>query len=270
MSGPLISVIMGVYYSSEDVSLLNISDDSIRQQTYSKIEFLICDDGSSENAMRYLEAATKEDDRIILVRPGHVFPLAAKLNCCLKKAKGKYIARMDDDDRSHPDRLEKQIDFLEQNGNIAFVGCQVSLYQKGTATGCWILPALPRVEDFYIRQPFIHPALLFRKIALEAVSGYSESKQCILCEDYDLLLRLYAAGFSGANLQEVLLDYTLSPNAKGGRRLTHRWNEVVTRWNRFRDLHRLPGALPYVIKPLLAGTLPSPLLQKVKKAMYQK
>ena len=86
----------------------------------------------------------------------------------------------------------------------------------------------------------------------------------MLCEDYDLLLRLYEKGFRGANLQECLFDYTLPETAKGSRRMRHRWNEVVTRFQRFRALGRLPKALPYVVKPIVVGLLPEKFLEKVK------
>ena len=114
-------------------------------------------------------------------------------------------------------------------------------------------------------QPYIHPTLLFRREALAAVGGYSEEKHCILCEDYDLLLRLYAQGYSGANLQERLFDYTVPATAKGSRRMCHRWNEAVTRYRRFRQLGVLPGALPYVVKPLAVGLLPEPILRRWKE-----
>ena len=108
---------------------------------------------------------------------------------------------------------------------------------------------------------------MFRSEALTAVNGYSEDKRCILCEDYDLLLRLYAKGFRGMNLQEALLDYTVPVTAKGGRKMRHRWNEAVTRWRRFRELGVLPGALPYVVKPLAVGLVPEPLLSRMKNGM---
>ena len=123
----------------------------------------------------------------------------------------------------------------------------------------------PQVHDFYLTQPYIHPTLIFRKTVIEAVNGYSEDKSVILCEDYDLLLRIYAKGFFGANLQEYLFDYTIPTMVKGNRKMRHRWNEVVTRWNRFYELGILPGALPYVVKPIAVGLMPESILKRVKK-----
>lgn len=267
MSGkntPLVSVIMGVRYTRNDLSLLNRAVTSILTQTYRNFEMLICDDGSTCGAVEYLDSAAKKDPRIRLVRKSNCIDLAAKLNLCLSLAEGDYIARMDDDDASHPDRIEKQLAFLQENKTIAFVGCTVELHRNGSIVGKREFPQYPTVQDFYMTQPYIHPTLLFRRNALEAVGKYSEDRRQVLCEDYDLLLRLYSKGYQGANLPETLFEYTLPATAKGNRKMKHRWNETVTRYQRFKELGCLPGALPWVIKPILVGLLPERLLGSIK------
>lgn len=219
---PVISVIMGTLYRREDIALLQRAVDSILAQRFSDWELLICDDGSSPAARFFLEEAERRDGRIRLIRRGDLLVLPAKLNACLRAAEGTYIARMDDDDFSHPDRLTKQLAFLQAHPDTAFVGCSVGLVQGGRPTGTRTFPAAPAVGDFYMTQPYVHPALLFRRACLDTVGGYSEDPRCILCEDYDLLLRLYEAGFTGANLQEILFDYTIPVTAKGSRRMKHR------------------------------------------------
>lgn len=262
---PLISVLMGVYYRRPDVGWLVRSVNSILQQSVANFEVLVCDDGSNETACAFLEETARQDKRVKLVRPGNAFVLAAKLNRCLAEAKGQWIARMDDDDYAYPERFAKQLAYLRQNQDIAFVGCNVNLICDCKVVGRRNFVEQPQVKDFYFKQPFVHPGLLFRREALEAVDGYSEYKRQILCEDYDLLLRLYKAGYKGANLQEVLLDYTISTTARGSRKMKHRWNEAVTRYGRFKELGVLPGAFPYVVKPLAVGLLPEFILKKLKK-----
>lgn len=262
---PTISVAMGVLYRRDSLDLLRRSVESILNQTYTDFEFLICDDGSTSAAQALLEEYSGSDSRIRLLRPGNKLDLASKLNVCLREAKGRYIARMDDDDYSHSDRFEKQIRFLNDRPDIAFVGSNVSLIRGMKPVGQRTFPEYPIVRDFYMTQPYIHSTLLFRKQVLEAESGYSENERQFLCEDYDLLLRLYTHGFYGANLQETLLDYTIPATAKGNRKMRHRWNEALTRFWRFRELGVLPGAIPYVIKPLAVGILPDKLLLRVKK-----
>ena len=264
-NAPLISVLMGTLYIRKNLDILKRSLESILSQTLSSFEFIICDDGSSNEAKELLNKYAKQDNRIRVIRVGNLIKLAPKLNSCLKEARGIYIARMDDDDYSHPKRFEKQAAILESERKISFVGCNVNLIQVGKTVGFRSFPTYPKVRDFYITQPYIHPALMFRKSVLLNVSGYSENKYQVLCEDYDLLLRLYAAGYIGTNLQEALLDYSIPEKAKGNRRMIHRWNEVITRWSRFRQLGLLPGALPYVIKPLVVGLLPEVFLSGIKK-----
>lgn len=262
---PLVSVLMGVYYRRPDVGLLARSIYSILKQDMGDFELLICDDGSSEMAVRFLDESAEKDSRIRLIRPGGAFSLPAKLNRCLEQARGLYIARMDDDDYSHPERFFRQLEYLQENPQVSFVGCSVNLIRSGRAAGRWDFAERPQVKDFYFKQPFIHPSLMFRQECLMAVGGYSEEKSVLLCEDYDLLLRLYAAGYRGANLQEALLDYTVPDSAKGNRRMKHRWNETITRYRRFRELGELPRAFPYVVKPLAVGLLPEFILIRLKR-----
>lgn len=266
---PTISVAMGVYYQKSDITLIKRSISSILSQTFSDFELLICDDGSNDIVRIYLDELADKESRIRLLRPGRAFSLPAKLNVCLKEARGKWLARMDDDDISYPQRFEHQLHYISMHSDISFLGCCADLCRKQQIVGNRCLPEYPQVKDFYFTQPFIHPTLLFRTEVLRAVDGYSEDAHCIRCEDYDLLLRLYARGYKGANLQERLFAYTLSePSDKKGA-MRYRWNETVTRWKRFRELGVLPKALCYVVKPLAVGVLPKRLLFSIQKNRYQ-
>lgn len=262
---PLVSVLMGVRYCAADTAVLERSVASILGQTLSDFELLLCADGSSPEALAYLNRVAAQDGRIRLVAAPNALSLPVKLNACFRESRGAFLARMDDDDFSHPERFERQLLFLREHPQTAFVGCNAALMREGTPVGERHLPENPSVRDFYMTQPYLHPALLFRAEALGAVGGYSTDRYCLLCEDYDLLLRLYAKGLTGCNLQETLLDYTLPATAKGSRTMTHRWNETVTRARRFRELGVLGQAWPYVLKPLAVGLLPERLLAYCKK-----
>lgn len=267
---PLLSVLMGTRYLRTDFAPLRRAVESVLGQSFRDFEFLICDDGSSPEARAYLDRAAAKDVRIRLIRPGDRLGLASKLNACLEAAGGRFIGRMDDDDFSHPDRFRKQLEALMDDSEIGFVGCNVELFQNGRVVGIRILPEYPTLRDFYIVQPYIHPALIFRREVLSSVGAYSEGKRQELCEDYDLLLRLLKNGYRGRNLQESLLIYTIPSSARGKRTMHHRLNETMTRFCRFRELGVLPKALPYVIKPVLTGLLPERLLMEVKKRYYDK
>lgn len=261
---PLVSVAMGVLYRRDSLDYLKRSVSSILNQTYQNFEFLICDDGSTTDAKRYLDECSSLDERIKLIRPGDKFDLASKLNACLCEARGEYIARMDDDDYSEPERFQRQVDLLGTETSIAFVGCNVTLNRSGAACGERKFPEYPKVRDFYMTQPYIHPTIMFRRETLESVGGYSEDKRQVLCEDYDLLLRLYAKGYQGMNLQEPLLVYTIPTVGKGNRKMRYRWNEVVTRRCRFRELGIMQSAWPYVVKPIVVGLMSQPLIDFLK------
>lgn len=256
---------MGVYHPGDDTNDLRRAVDSILGQTFENFEFLICDDGSSETAKRLLEQYAGQDSRVRLIRPGGVQCLPDKLNACIRHAGGGYFARQDADDVSAPDRFKKQIGLLKSHPEIAFVGCNVALFCDGNVCGERRFPEFPQKEDFLFSMPFIHPTLMFRRDAIEAVGGYSRSKWAVLCEDYDLLLRLYEKGFCGYNLQEILFSYQVSPLDYKKRKYRHRINEAVIRFCRFRALGMLPRGLPYVIKPLAVGLLPHQMLSNLKK-----
>ena len=267
MSSPEISILMGVYYRRSDTALLERSVKSILAQSMTDFEFLICDDGSTPEAKALLERYADQDARICLLRTGETITLPQKLNACLKAATGKFIARMDDDDYSCPNRFEVQLQAMESHPEIAFIGCNVALCRRMEVFASKEFPEFPTVKDFFMTQPYINTALFFRREVLDAVGGYCEENYCDHCEDYDLLLRLYARGYKGMNLQQILLYYT-APNLRGNRTMRHRWNEMATRWRRFRQLQVLPQALPFIVKPVLVGLLPDFVLRRLKEKSY--
>lgn len=261
---PLISICMGVRYQKNNLALLERSIRSIQAQTYSNWEFLICERDSTPAAKRRLSSFAQEDSRIQLIDGTGTTGLAGQLNRCLEEAKGDWVARMDDDDFSHPQRLAVQMEYLLQNPQVAFVGCVARLEREDLPVGTRQLPAKPTVRDFLFVQPFLHPTLLFRREALNVVGNYCEESRCLGCEDYDLLLRLYETGLVGENIQDPLFTYTLPPKGSKKRTMALRWNEVKTRYIRFRTLGLLPGALPYIIKPVIVGMVPGPILDFLK------
>lgn len=266
----LVSIIMGIYFTSRNTTLVQRSIMSVLGQTYKTLELVICDDGSTAEVKAFVDQCAKVDERVVVVRQKCAYSLPQKLNLCLAHASGRLIARMDDDDFSHPERLEQQVAFLMQHPEIDFVACNVNVVQGGQTVGSWCFPEYPSVRDFYMVQPFIHPALIFRKEALIEAGGYSEDKFSVLCEDYDLLLRLYAVGKQGANLQTVLFDYTIPVGPDKKRKFHHRINEAVTRYRRFKELKVLPQAWIFVLKPIVVGCIPSGLLVKLKEMAHRK
>lgn len=266
----LVSVIMGIRYQRESTALLKRALDSILNQTYFNIEIIICERESNPFAKSCLEGYASQDKRILLIDGSKASSFSEQLNLCLYASKGEYIARMDDDDYSFPERLKCQVDFLDKNKKFAFVGCQALLVQDGKEIGRTDFPDEPDVKDFFFTQPFIHPSLVFRREALEKVGGYSEIPRCDRCEDYDLLLRLYENGLCGCNIRRSLFSYTVPPKGITNRGFHDRINEAWTRYVRFKELGLLPRALPYVIKPIAVWVIPKKLLARLKNKRYKK
>src|SRR3989344_1456117 len=119
---PKISVIMSVY---NGMPYLEQAAESVLNQTYKNFEFIIVDDASTDDTLKYLKLL--KDRRIKLIRNKKNLGLAASLNIALRQAKGDYIARMDADDISYPERLDIQLKFLTKNKSIDLCGSWVTL-----------------------------------------------------------------------------------------------------------------------------------------------
>ncbi len=263
---PLISVIMGVCYKYNTLHYLQRSLSSILSQTYSNWELLICENGSTKEAIGYLKSLAASNPKVRLIDGTNASTLAAKLNRCLTFASGDFIARMDDDDQCKPNRFACQISFLLQHPEFVAVGCWIEEIDA-PITHIRKLPEFPSVPDFRITFPFVHPALLFRKQPLWDIGGYSQSSRQIGCDDYDIMLRLYEQGYRAANLQQVLLYYSIASSQLKRRPYILFWNEAVTRFQHFRTLRRLPGWFLWVLKPLIVGLLPRSLLYAIKSKL---
>ena len=261
---PEIAVVMGVY---NIVALAGFEEavESVLDQSYSNLEFIICDDGSVDGTWELLQHLAAEDDRIVLLRHTTNMGLASALNTCIKEARGAFIARQDADDQSEICRFEKQLAFLQHHPEIGFCGSNVSLFDENGIWGERKFPAYPQAEDFLFTMPFVHGALMFRKEALERVNGYRVAKETRRAEDYDMLMRMYANGTKGANLREKLYHFREDIAAQKRRKYKYRIDDVKVRYLGFKALGYMPKAWPYVLKPLIVGLIPNTILLKLKK-----
>lgn len=264
---PQISVLMGTYNETSSAQVA-CAIDSVLSQTATDFEFLICDDGSRESFYQWLRAYCSKDARIRLFRNQKNRGLAAALNRCLYHARGTYIARMDADDICMPQRLEKQAAFLRQHPPYALVGCNAGMFGRYGVWGVRRMEPYPQKISFLHTSPFIHPSVMIRSDVLMALGGYNESKAVLRAEDYELFMRLYAYGYRGCNLQEVLFLYREEPWSYAKRRYRYRISECRVRWQGFRELGILKGNGIYVAKPLLVGLLPGWVVRKVHKKRY--
>lgn len=259
---------MGIY-NCKNYELLDQSIDSILKQTFQDFELIICNDGSTNGTLEYLKSIESKDKRIKILSYEKNRGLNYALNTCLEKATGEYIARQDDDDISAPDRLEKEIAFLDNNPEYAIVGTLAYVFDDNGIWGKYDNPERPSKNDFYWNSPFMHPTIMIRKEAYDAVNGYRISKETRRCEDIDLFMRMYAAGYEGYNIQERLYSYRMVNDPKiKYRPMKYRIDEAIVKYKGYKAMGNLLCGLPYVVKPFIVGMLPQKILYQIKKKRY--
>lgn len=265
--GVLISVIMGVYNGADTIES---AVQSILKQTHQKLELIICDDASTDNTWSLLQRWAQKDCRIRLLRNQKNEGAAIARNRCLEQAHGDFVAIMDADDISMPLRLELQLSFLEEHRGVSFVGSKGKFFSDhpGDLKKIYWFVDAPQKCDFLMTLPFVHASLMFRAEVLRALGGYSVSKTVKRSEDYDLLMRAYAAGYCGANLSDTLYAIRLDETTYQRRRYRYRLNECVVKWKGFSELGLMPKGIPYAIKPLIVGLVPVKLLNWLKEKYY--
>ena len=196
-----ISVIMPVYNTKEEY--LRVAIESILNQTYPDFEFIIVNDGSTNNAEEVILSYT--DDRIVYLKQENQGIVSA-LNAGWDRANGEYIARMDSDDISFPERFEKQIKFLEENPEYSLVGSWAEVIPNNRIIK---LPVDIKLMDLLADCTFISSSILLRKADFDKYK-LRYSKLTELAEDYLLYARA-TKYLKMSNLQEVLLNYRVYP-----------------------------------------------------------
>ena len=225
---PGISVIMAVRnggtYLAEAIA-------SIRAQSYHDWELIVVDDGSTDGSDAVLQAAARSESRLQVIRQEQL-GLVAALNRAVAGARGEYLARMDADDRAHPERLGRQRAFMAAHPEVGVLG--TAMRRFGAARGVWRRP----VQDADLRAallfeaPFAHPTVMMRRSVWEAAAGEGYREDFRAAEDIDLWERL-APHTRFANLGGPLLDYRVHPGqvtavatdtmARNGARVRRRW-----------------------------------------------
>lgn len=254
---PLVSIIMGIYNCADT---LDEAIKSIINQTYTNWELIMCDDCSSDNTYNLaLKYCKQFPNKIILIKNDENLGLNQTLNNCLHIAKGEYIARMDGDDISLPERLEKEVFFLNSNPGFAITSCQMEYFDECGTFGRGKRSGEPKKNDFVKGTPFCHAPCMVRKSAYDAVGGYSVSNWLLRAEDYHLWIKMYAKGYKGYNLPEVLYRMRDDRNAITRRKYKYRINEayVICCAIKMLDLNVLNYI--YIFRPLIIGLLPKRL-----------
>lgn len=265
---PQISVLMSVY-NQKKPEQLEAAIQSVLKQTFTDFEFIIYNDGSDEETSARLQKYIDVDKRIRLIEDEVNRGLAYSLNACIDVAKGKYLARMDDDDICDPDRFMVQYDYLERHKDIALVGCNAKLIDDKGVWGIRQMPEYPDEKSFLRFSPFIHPTVMIRREVLEATNGYNASKETLRCEDYELFMRLWKEGYKGYNIQLDLFSYREERTSYKKRKFKYRMDEMRLRYRNFKELGLLfPFGWVYVLRPVLAAFVPGTFILQMKKMKH--
>lgn len=207
---PLISVILPCFNAEQ---YLQLALESIVNQTYSNLEIILINDGSTdcteEICLRFKEA----DSRITYLKNKQNLGLIDTLNKGISVATGDYIARMDADDISHLSRFSLQINFLIKNPSIDLLGSiaqPIDVHGNKLANKVSTTYFEPKTLRFssYFTQPFFHGSILAKSGLLKTNKYDSNFKHS---EDFELWLRLNSKNFTFANIQETLYYYRLNP-----------------------------------------------------------
>ncbi len=196
-----VSVLMPVYNVKEEY--LRESIESILNQTFTDFEFIILDDCSSNNVEEIVKSYG--DDRIRFYRNSENLGIAKSRNKLMDLARGEYSALMDNDDISHPERLKKQVDFLDNNPDISILS---TAYETFPEKHIIVHPKSVRYLDLFRCCVITHPSVMYRTGSLrEYKLKYKESYIC--SQDYELWARAIRY-LKIANLDSVLLRYRLN------------------------------------------------------------
>ena len=215
----LVSVIMTNYNTPEEY--LRAAMESILSQTYSNIEFIVVDDGSTYNSRSVIESY--QDDRIIFIQNEKNLGITKSLNIALARATGEFVARMDADDISLPQRLERQVQYMSEHPEVVVCGTYVNHFgDKDLFRYKQYCLALPDRQEMQIRFLFnnyariVHPTAMFRHaVLIEHGLVYNEAYPC--AQDYRMWIDCCRIG-ACTNVPEILLHYRYHKSATSSQR----------------------------------------------------
>ena len=200
---PIISVVLPLYNCTEYVGE---AIDSILAQTLADFELIVIDDGSTDETPRI--ARSFRDPRLRFFSQENR-GLSATLNRGIDLARGRYVARQDQDDISRPERFRRQVAFLDAHARCALVGTWADIWVGRVPTGRVHRHPSENVAlqyELLLDNPFVHSSVMLRKEALDAVGGYSTDPARQPPEDFELWSRI-ARKYEVANIPEALHVY---------------------------------------------------------------
>lgn len=231
----LISVILPVY--KPQAEFLTLAIQSILDQSYQNLELIIVEDKTELTNEQIIKNFS--DSRLTYILNETRTNFARQINSGLRVAKGEFVARMDADDISEPDRLEKELNFLLSHPQISLVGCNLKIInEKNELIGSRIYPkdSLTITQQMRFKNCLAHPTVMLRKKDLLDLGSYNQEFDTLA--DYDLWARGILAGLKYYNLPDKLLKYRLHSGAYKSHSLKQQLKDTLNikkKYFRFKD-----------------------------------
>ena len=250
-----VTVLMSVY--KEPKEQLKEAIESILNQTYKDFEFLIINDGNNQELIELIE--DYNDKRIRLINNEQNMGLEKCLNKGINLAKGEYIVRMDADDISYVDRIEKQLNFIEQHPEYALVSGRAEIFNEDGIYSISKTSGEMKKDNLLKGTPFIHPTMILNKKILIEIGGYPEYRRV---EDYAMVLNLYSFGYKGYIINDILLKYRMDNTGYKKKKFKYRITSFKVRMIYYPKLKIKWYQYIYMFRPIIAGLIPSFVMKK--------
>lgn len=248
LNTPLVSITMPAYNAG---SFIQETINSVLQQTYSKWELIIVDDGSSDNTLDILN--TYEDPRIKIFKHEQNSGVVATRNTALKHAQGTYIAILDSDDVwIDTAKLEKQVSFMEKHPQHGIVGTNIThIDEKGELVGktLYVTDNIDIRSRILITNQFAHSTVLIRKSVLDKIGGYRDFAPA---DDLELIMRIGKVS-QFANLPIFSTKYRIHSGGiskTGKKKMASQIVRIITLYR-----HDYPSSIPALIKAYIRHIL---------------
>ena len=250
---PKVSIIMGIFNCEKTLA---DAIESVVAQTYKNWELIMCDDGSTDGTWTIAKKyADTYPSQIILLKNEENMKLSYALNRCLAVATGEIIARQDGDDRSCPERLQREVDWLLSHPQYQLVGCDMRRFDDKGYHNVMTAPLNPDQTTLaQVKVPFFHATIVAWKSVFDELGGYTVSKRALRIEDVELWFRFFHRGFKGANISEPLYDVREDYETLSRRTIRDRFNSFMVLRDGFRLL-KIPRRK--LFKPALLAVVKS-------------
>ena len=220
---PLVSVILAIHNGAD---YCREAVDSVLAQEYSNFELVILDDASTDNTADIIREYAENDSRIVFETLPRQESLSDVLNIGIGKSSGKYVSRIDHDDRMTPKRLKLQVQLMEKHPDVVVCGGFLRyIYEDGSEGRIRKYPLDDKdlKKRMFVFSPFAHPSVMIRRSALEQVRGYPKGIRTV--EDIMLWFKLSRVG-KFANIPEILLEYRIRAGSESLGKIISTFNKT--------------------------------------------